>query len=145
MASLRSTTSGTHGRRGRRTMAEINMVPFIDVMLVLLIIFMVTAPLITPSMIDLPSVGKASQQPNQVVQVIIGANETLKVKANDTNEQAVSQDQLAKEVRALLKSPQDAVVISADKSVRYETVVRVMDRLQQAGLARIGLSVQLAP
>jgi biopolymer transport protein TolR len=58
--------------RGRRTINEINMVPFIDVMLVLLIIFMVTAPLITPSVIDLPSVGKAARQPDQVIQVIIG-------------------------------------------------------------------------
>jgi biopolymer transport protein TolR len=62
--------------RGRRTMNEINMVPFIDVMLVLLIIFMVTAPLITPSVIDLPSVGKAAKQPDQVVQIIIGKDET---------------------------------------------------------------------
>jgi biopolymer transport protein TolR len=54
-----------HRGRGRRTMNEINMVPFIDVMLVLLIIFMVTAPLITPSLIDLPSVGKAAKQAGQ--------------------------------------------------------------------------------
>jgi len=61
--------------RGRRTISEINMVPFIDVMLVLLIIFMVTAPLITPSMIDLPTVGKGARQPDQVIQVVIGKDE----------------------------------------------------------------------
>jgi biopolymer transport protein ExbD len=57
--------------RGRRTISEINMVPFIDVMLVLLIIFMVTAPLITPSQIELPSVGQAARQPERFVQVVI--------------------------------------------------------------------------
>ncbi len=70
--------------RGRRTINEINMVPFIDVMLVLLIIFMVTAPLIAPSMINLPSVGKAAKQPDQVVQIIIGKNESLEMKLKDT-------------------------------------------------------------
>ena len=69
--------------RGRRTINEINMVPFIDVMLVLLIIFMVPAPLIAPSVIDLPSVGKASKQPDQVVQIIIGKDESLQIKIKD--------------------------------------------------------------
>ena len=65
--------------RGRRTIAEINMVPFIDVMLVLLIIFMVTAPMITPSMVDLPSVGKAAKQPDKVIQVVIQKDEQLEL------------------------------------------------------------------
>src|SRR5450756_1104508 len=69
--------------RGRRTINEINMVPFIDVMLVLLIIFMVTAPLITPSVIDLPSVGKAARQPDQVIQIIIGKDETMQMKVQE--------------------------------------------------------------
>jgi len=66
--------------RGRRTINEINMVPFIDVMLVLLIIFMVTAPLITPSVIDLPSVGKAAKQPDQVIQIVVNKDESLEMK-----------------------------------------------------------------
>src|SRR6187549_3119136 len=68
------------GSSRRRTINEINMVPFIDVMLVLLIIFMVTAPLITPSMINLPSVGKADKQPDRVVQIVIGKDEAMQVK-----------------------------------------------------------------
>ena len=68
----------SHRGRGRRTINEINMVPFIDVMLVLLIIFMVTAPLIAPSVIDLPSVGKAARQPDQIIQVILGKNDSLR-------------------------------------------------------------------
>jgi biopolymer transport protein TolR len=129
-------------------MAEINMVPFIDVMLVLLIIFMVTAPLITPSMIDLPSVGKAAKQPDKVVQVIIGMDESfkLKVDASPDAKPVGKLDQLAASVQqAIAGQANSAVVISADKNVKYETVVRVMDTLQRAGVPRVGLSVQLAP
>jgi len=71
--------------RGRRTMSEPNMVPFIDVMLVLLIIFMVTAPLITPSMIDLPSMGKAAKQPDVVVQIVVGKDDQLELRAQEKN------------------------------------------------------------
>jgi biopolymer transport protein TolR len=140
----------TIGRgRGRRTINEINMVPFIDVMLVLLIIFMVTAPLITPSMIDLPSVGKAAKQPDQIIQVILGKTEgVVEVKVKDQ-----STSLPLKELAAAVRSAQgakgsaaaanSAVVISADKNVKYESVVKVMDTLQRAGIARVGLSVQL--
>jgi biopolymer transport protein TolR len=138
----------SHRGRGRRTINEINMVPFIDVMLVLLIIFMVTAPLITPSMIDLPSVGKAARQPDQIIQVILGKDDTLEMKVKDQTSSltldalagAVKRAQGAKDSVAAANS---AVVISADKNVKYERVVKVMDTLQRAGIARVGLSVQL--
>ncbi len=130
--------------RGRRTINEINMVPFIDVMLVLLIIFMVTAPLIAPSMIDLPSVGKAAKQPDQVVQIIIGKNDSLEMKLKDQTT-AITLKEVASAVKqAQAGADNPAVVISADKTVKYETVVKVMDTLQRAGVARVGLSVQLA-
>lgn len=140
---------GGGGRRGRRrgassAMSEINVTPFVDVMLVLLIIFMVTAPLIAPSMINLPSVGKAAQQPDQVVQIIIGKNESLELKLKDKSS-AISLKEVARAVKQAQNGvPNSAVVISADKSVKYEAVVRVMDTLQRAGVARVGLSVQLA-
>ena len=131
--------------RGRRTISEINMVPFIDVMLVLLIIFMVTAPMITPSMVDLPSVGKAAKQPDQVVQVVIQKDERLELVNNGKTDSATLAN-LAKSVQSLVgDNANTAVVISADRSVKYETVVKVMDSLQRAGIARVGLSVQLAP
>ena len=132
--------------RGRRTMNEINMVPFIDVMLVLLIIFMVTAPLITPSLIDLPTVGKANRTPDQKLEVVIGKDEGLVLRDGDKSSPMVAQ-QLAQAVLAAQASKPAgavAVVISADRSVKYETVVRVMDTLQRAGVQRVGLSVQLA-
>ncbi|GAB4207728.1 MAG: protein TolR [Tibeticola sp.] len=133
--------------RGRRTISEINMVPFIDVMLVLLIIFMVTAPLIAPSVIDLPSVGKANKAPDRVVQVIIGKDETLQLRAGDkADAQPVTAESLVAAVRTAQGGEASSpVVISADRSVRYETVVKVMDRLQRAGVQRVGLSVQLTP
>ncbi|MBT9507130.1 protein TolR [Rhodoferax sp.] len=130
--------------RGRRTINEINMVPFIDVMLVLLIIFMVTAPLITPSVIDLPSVGKAAKQPDQVIQIVIGKDESIAMKLQEKST-ALPLKELASTVKkAQSGATNPAVVISADKNIKYETVVKVMDTLQRAGVQRVGLSVQLA-
>ncbi len=132
--------------RGRRTINEINMVPFIDVMLVLLIIFMVTAPLITPSVVDLPSVGKAKRQPDQVIEVVLNKDESLTLKIKD-NTTRVKLGELAANVKraqsAAGKEASSAVVISADKNVKYEAVVKVMDTLQRAGVQRVGLSVQM--
>ena len=131
--------------RGRRTINEINMVPFIDVMLVLLIIFMVTAPMITPSVVDLPSVGKAAKQPDQVIQIVVQKNDSLEM-VNDNKTQKINLDSLANSVRvAQTGQTNTAVVISADRNVKYEMVVKVMDTLQRAGIQRVGLSVQLAP
>jgi len=131
--------------RGRRTINEINMVPFIDVMLVLLIIFMVTAPMITPSMVDLPSVGKAAKQPDQVIQIVVQKDDSLEM-VNDSKTQKINLDSLANIVRmAQTGQANSAVVISADRNVKYEMVVKVMDTLQRAGIQRVGLSVQLAP
>ena len=148
--------------RGRRTINEINMVPFIDVMLVLLIIFMVTAPLISPSMIDLPSVGKAAKTPDLVIQIIIGKDGALTLKVQDQSTPVTMKDLVRSVTTAQAKAAQatppkstkpgatatgptsTAVVISADKNVKYEAVVKVMDTLQRAGVQRVGLSVQLA-
>ena len=131
--------------RGRRTISEINMVPFIDVMLVLLIIFMVTAPMITPSMVDLPSVGKAAKQPDKVVQVVIQKDERLELVSEGKTDSATLQSVASSVKRLVGDDSNTAVVISADRTVKYEKVVQVMDSLQRAGIARVGLSVQLAP
>lgn len=133
--------------RGRRTINEINMVPFIDVMLVLLIIFMVTAPLISPSVIDLPSMGKANKQADKVIQVSISKTGKidLKTDANAAPVRGIALENVASLVAKAQKGDaKTAVVISADKAVKYESVVEVMDKLQRAGIQRVGLSVQLA-
>jgi biopolymer transport protein TolR len=131
----------------RRSMNEINMVPFIDVMLVLLIIFMVTAPLITTGVVDLPSVGKSQQRPTSVIEIIVGTDERLRLRVLNTNEPAepapLQLAQLAQRVRDAQKGNADVpVVISADRNVKYESVVKVMDTLQRAGVRRVGLSVK---
>ena len=139
----------TRSSRGRRSINEINMVPFIDVMLVLLIIFMVTAPLITTGLVDLPSVGKSQQRPASVIEVIVGSDEKLRLRLIDGSSAAeptaATLGQLSARVREAQQGNADVpVVISADRSVRYESVVKVMDTLQRAGVRRVGLSVKQA-
>ncbi len=141
-----ATPIGRSGGRRRRSMNEINMVPFIDVMLVLLIIFMVTAPLITTGVVDLPTVGRAAQRSAQVLEVVVGSDEKLRMRTLGENTQEpapVQLSQLAARVRQAQAGNEDMpVVISADRNVRYESVVRVMDTLQRAGVKRVGLSVK---
>lgn len=130
--------------RGRRTINEINMVPFIDVMLVLLIIFMVTAPMLTPSVIDVPSVGKGKNMPKVVAQVIVNKDGSLQFKTPDAT-RTLNQREIGEAAsRWQQAQPADssAVVITADKGVQYEAVVKAMDALQRAGVQRVGLSVK---
>ena len=137
--------------KGRRTINEINMVPFIDVMLVLLIIFMVTAPLISPSTIDVPSIGKASQAPDQVITIEIHKDKSIEIKSkSNESKQGVDTtlkatlDNIGQQVLSLQSESANApVIISADRTLPYEEVITVMDRLQKAGVQRVGLSVQL--
>ena len=129
----------------RRTISEINMVPFIDVMLVLLIIFMVSAPLITTGVVDLPSMGKSKQRPEHVVEVVVGNDESVKLRIDGKEPTPVAAGKLAARVRELQAGDANTpVVISADRSVKYEAVVKVMDTLQRAGVLRVGLSVKNA-
>ena len=131
-----------HSSRRRRSMSEINMVPFIDVMLVLLIIFMVSAPLITTGVVDLPSVGKARQRAQHVIEIVVATDERLKVRVDQGDASVVGLSQLAARVKDLQAgNAETPVVISADRNVKYEQVVKVMDALQRAGVQRVGLSV----
>ena len=134
---------GHRGSARRRTISEINMVPFIDVMLVLLIIFMVTAPLITTGVVDLPSVGKSSQRPEHVIEVVVGGDSSLRLRVDGKEAAPATLRDLVPRVRAAQAgNAATPVVISADRSVKYETVVNVMDRLQRDGIQRVGLSVK---
>jgi len=132
-----------HRSARRRTISEINMVPFIDVMLVLLIIFMVTAPLITTGVVDLPSVGKSKLRPEHVIELVVGADEQLRMRVDGKEPSSLSLAEVAPRVLLAQGGNADTpVVISADKSVKYETVVKAMDALQRAGVQRVGLSVK---
>ena len=131
-------------------MHDINVVPYIDVMLVLLIIFMVTAPLVTPGVIDLPSVSRASNAPSAPLEVMIREDQSISLRSRDARgavleERRISREELAPAVRALHeKQPELAVVIAADKSLRYEIVLKVMDELQRASIRRVALAVKPA-
>ena len=132
--------------RGRRSISEINMVPFIDVMLVLLIIFMVSAPLITTGIVDLPSMGKAKQRPPSVIEVIVGTDEQLRIRIDKAAPEQTTVTDLAARIGELQAGRADVpVVIAADKAVRYERVVKVMDTLQRAGVQRVGLAIKQVP
>ena len=129
--------------RQRRMKNEINVVPYIDVMLVLLVIFMVTAPMMTTASIDVPSVGKASQVPAEAVQVNIRADQSLSLTLPGKSERPVSRGELSQAILDVQRrNPEQPVLIVGDKNVRYEAVLAVMDELQRQQVRRIGLLVQ---
>ena len=132
-------------RPANRMMNEINVVPYIDVMLVLLVIFMVTAPLMNPGQVDLPQMGKSSAVSPAPLEVIIKKNSTLALRdhARGSKENIVSRNELIAILKARQKAQtKQAVVISADKNVRYEEVINVMDLLQQQQIQKVGLLTQ---
>lgn len=135
-------------RRQRRMMNQINVVPYIDVMLVLLVIFMV-APQATPTgSIELPSVGQASQAPVQPIEVIVKADGKLALRdraAASPKETAVTRDTLISTVRELQAGDASRpLVVAGDKAVRYEEITKVVGALQNNGFTRIGLLVEQA-
>ena len=131
--------------RPRRLKNEINVVPYIDVMLVLLVIFMVTAPMMTTSTIDVPSVGKANTAPTAPLEVGIKADQgmTLTDRAGNSKEIRVDRKELPAMLKAAqARNPEQPVLIAGDKNVKYEAVLQVMDELQRAQVKRVGLLVQ---
>jgi len=134
-------------RRSRKAVNQINVVPYIDVMLVLLVIFMVTAPFVNPTQVELPSIGQSATAPVAPLEVVIRVDGSLLLRDRSADEEGevVAEHGLESAVRARQAlAPMQPVVISADKSVRYESVIRVMDTLQTLGVARVGLLVKPA-
>ncbi|MFK7967024.1 MAG: biopolymer transporter ExbD [Burkholderiaceae bacterium] len=135
------------GGSNRRMVNEINVVPYIDVMLVLLVIFMVTAPLLSPGVIDLPTVGSSSVKKDRFVEVQIPSLGDMLVQTKNEDgtktEIAVSADTLVPTVRDLTgNDPLVPIVISADKAVIYENVMSVMNQLKKMGAQKVGLLVK---
>jgi biopolymer transport protein TolR len=131
--------------RQRRLKNEINVVPYIDVMLVLLVIFMVAAPMMTTASIDLPSVGKAPAAPAAPLEIAVKADQSLSLtdRAGNGKEIRIERKELIGLVNAAQKrNPDQPVLIAGDKSVKYEAVLAVMDELQRAQIKRVGLLVQ---
>ncbi|MFH0933926.1 MAG: biopolymer transporter ExbD, partial [Pseudomonadota bacterium] len=103
---------------------------------------MITAPLMNPGQIDLPSVGKSLAPPVAPLEIVINKNTTLVLRDHSKggHEMPVSRGELVELLqRSLKKNPEQPVVISADRNVRYEEVVNVMDMLQQQQIKKIGL------
>jgi biopolymer transport protein TolR len=123
-------------------MNQINVVPYIDVMLVLLVIFMITAPLINPGQIELPQVGKTADPPVAPLEVSVRTDQSvwLRDRSQSGTERKVTRDELIQAIREKQKRrPEQAVVIAADKDVRYEAVLEVMDMLQRNQVRKVGL------
>jgi len=128
--------------RQRRAMAEINVVPYIDVMLVLLIIFMVAAPLINPGQIDLPQAAAKLNPAVAPLEVRVRANGDLAIvdRNRSSEELRVDRSQLVDIVRqSQSKNADQAVVIAGDRTVRYEEVLGVLDILQKNQVRHVGL------
>jgi len=131
--------------RPRRLKHEINVVPYIDVMLVLLVIFMVTAPMAPPASIELPSVGKAAAPPVEALEITVKADGAMEMRDRALGGATVTvgRIELAQRIReAQARHPDQPVLIAGDKNARYEAVLDVMDELQRAQVAKIGLLVQ---
>jgi biopolymer transport protein TolR len=119
----------------RRLMNNINVVPYIDVMLVLLVIFMVTAPMTNPGVVELPRVGQDLKQQNTPITVSVKKDGSLEMEGKKIKADAL----LIELNQALEKNPELAVVIAADKKTQYENVITVMDLLKQNQIHKVGL------
>ena len=141
-----STSLRNRGGRSRRMVNEINVVPYIDVMLVLLVIFMVTAPMLPPGSIDLPTAGRSNTRTDAYLEVQLRAGGDLRVRsvnAGDSQEQRITRQELAATITRMRTSEQMPVAISAEKSIPYEKVVDVLDELQRMNV-RTALMVKPA-
>ncbi|HEX5803039.1 MAG TPA: ExbD/TolR family protein [Azospira sp.] len=126
--------------RPRRLKNEINVVPYIDVMLVLLVIFMVAAPMMTTGSVDLPSTGKSTQVPVNPTRVLVKADGGIAIKDAKGNDHGVDRAGLASYLRAeQAKNPELAVLVAGDKNARYEAVLDVLDSIKQLDVKRVGL------
>ena len=127
----------------RRAMSDINVVPYIDVMLVLLVIFMVTAASVNPGIVNLPTVGGAKIQTLPPIFLSVDANENITVTREGEASQTLSRLELGAFARTQAeKSADQPVVLAADKSVKYEVVMDVMAKLKENGVKRVGLAVK---
>ena len=131
--------------RKRRMMNQINVVPYIDVTLVLLVIFMVTAPMTNPGLVELPNVGQAMKQVGAPIVVTIHKDGKAEIEGKE-----LSRDKLLFEIKNQLKKSQSnkterSVVVAADEKTQYGKVIEVMDLLKQAKVDKVGLLFKPAP
>ena len=120
--------------RKRRMMNQINVVPYIDVTLVLLVIFMVTAPMTNPGVIDLPKVGQSLKQPSAPIVVTVKKDGSLELDGDK-----IQRDELLGKVKAKLKNKESAVVVAGDEKAEYKNIVQILDLLQTNKIEKVGL------
>jgi len=136
----------TYQRKRRKPIASINVVPYIDVMLVLLIIFMVTAPLLTQGVkVDLPQASAEAMPPESKPPIVatVTAEGNYFLNVGDGNNEEMSLDELRLEVEARIRTvPDTPVVVKGDRGVAYEQVVILMVALQGAGVPSVGLMTE---
>ena len=142
-----SFSSSMRGGRGRKFKSEINVVPYIDVMLVLLIIFMVMPSANDPSVVDLPKAEKSTKPPSDYVQIVIKPNGALSIgvkgKGEDAPETAPNRDALVKKLRAIhTEHPDYPVLIAGDKESKYDDVIQLISEAKKMGITRVGLATK---
>lgn len=137
-------TSSMRGGRSRKFKAEINVVPYIDVMLVLLVIFMVVAPMVPPTEIRLPKAGQSTQPPTEYLEVELRQDGSASIGIHGQKLARVkNRQQLGEQLSALNeKHPDMPLMISADKDVKYDEVVQTITQANKTGIARVGLATR---
>jgi biopolymer transport protein TolR len=144
-----SFSSSMRSGRTRKFKSDINVVPYIDVMLVLLIIFMVAAPLTNPSVINLPSAEKSNQPPTEYIEITLQTENAMSIgirgKKNEAGQSypVPNHAALIKKLRSLHDdNPNLAVMISADKNIKYDEVIQVISDAKKFGIGRVGLATK---
>ena len=141
-------SSSMRGGRTRKFKSEINVVPYIDVMLVLLVIFMVAAPLSDPGVINLPTAGKSTQPPTEYIHITLAPekNPTIGIRGQKsgggTVDTASDYPDLIARLDALYRQTQFPVMISADKDIKYDTVIQTISEAKKIGIERVGLATR---
>jgi len=146
--------SSLRGDRKRKLKAEINVVPYIDVMLVLLVIFMVAAPLTNPSVINLPTAGQSTQPPPDYIEIALSPDKPASISImkrgssngnsqQESKETASSTKQLLQKLREYHDAKPDlSVLVAADKEMKYEEVIQVISEAKKIGINRVGLATK---
>ena len=145
---MASFSSSLRGARKRKFKSEINVVPYIDVMLVLLIIFMAVPPQNSPNVINLPDAAKSTQPPDNYIQIVlrpdagltIGVNGKVMLPAEDMKKDRTA---LLRRLRALhADHPDYPVMIAGDKDSRYDDVIQLISEAKKMGITRVGLATK---
>lgn len=140
-------SSSLRGGRGRKFKSEINVVPYIDVMLVLLIIFMAVPTSNSPNVIDLPTAQKSSLPPDTYIQIMLRQDAGLSIgingKVTRPAEDMKNRTELLRRLRALhADNPEYPVMISGDKESRYDDVIQLISEAKKMGINRVGLATK---